>query len=298
MLNKLNKIVKRPVYLLTSPASRGYLDWVPDELYLKILYRLWVGKKLNLRNPTTYNEKMQWLKLNDRKEEYRKMVDKYEVRKYIAEKIGEEYLVRCYGVYDNFDQIDFSAFPKKFVMKCTHDSGSIVICKDKASFDKEAAKKKLNRAMKRSYYGAYREWPYKGLKPRIIVEEYLEDGTGKDLIDYKVNCFNGKARFIMTHEERYVRHTQAYYDINWNKMDLTQPYLPDSEGVLERPAQLEKIIELSEYLTKDMYHARIDWYLIKDKIYFGEITFYCASGLEPFGGNGDKIVGDMLDISK
>lgn len=297
-MSKIKKIMKRPVYFLTSPASRGLLNWVPDRIYLKMLYRLWTGEKLNLKNPVTFNEKVQWLKLYDRKEEYKKMVDKYEVREYIAGLIGESYLVKCYGVYDSFEQIDFAVLPEKFVMKCTHDSGSVVFCKNKKTFDKNAAKKRLERAMKRSYYGAYREWSYKDLKPRIIIEEYLEDGTGRDLTDYKIMCFNGKAKLIMTHENRYVYHTQAYYDIDWNKTDLIQPYLPLSEGILERPAQLEKIYELSELIAKDMYHARIDWYVVKDKIYFGEITFYSASGLEPFVGDGDKIVGAMLDISR
>ena len=223
-MSKIRTFIENPQYFITSPASKGWLNWVPDSLYLKVLYRVIMGRKLNLKNPKEYNEKLQWLKLNDRKPEYSTMVDKYEVRGYIGDLLGDKYLIPCLGIYDSVDDIDIDALPDKFVLKCTHDSGSVEICKDKSSFDIEGARHRLSQAMKRNYYATYREWPYKYVKPRIIAEGYLE-GDGGDLKDYKVMCFNGEAKIIEVHENRFVEgkvHTQTFYDREWNIVPLTQ----------------------------------------------------------------------------
>lgn len=289
-----------PVYFITSPASKGYLNWVPDALYLKILYRLSMGERCNLKNPVKYNEKLQWLKLHDRKPEYARMVDKYEVRGYIAETIGEEYLIPCYGVYNSFEEIDFSKLPEQFVLKCTHDSGSVEICKDRNTFDIEKAGERLTEALNKNYYNTYREWPYKSVKPRIIAEKFMVDESVDDLRDYKVMCFNGEAKLIEVHENRFAcerGYTQTFYDRLWNKLDIAQKGFVPTNEEREKPFKLEEMLVLSEKIAKDMYHARIDWYLIGDKLYFGEITFYDGSGFAKFEDEEDDIfLGSLIQL--
>ena len=298
-MSKIRTFIENPQYFITSPASKGWLNWVPDSLYLKVLYRVIMGRKLNLKNPKEYNEKLQWLKLNDRKPEYSTMVDKYEVRGYIADLLGDKYLIPCLGIYDSVDDIDIDALPDRFVLKCTHDSGSVEICKDKSSFDIEGARHRLSQAMKRNYYATYREWPYKYVKPRIIAEGYLEGDEG-DLKDYKVMCFNGEAKIIEVHENRFVEgkvHTQTFYDREWNIVPLTQVETVTVDRPGERPRQLDEILRLSELIAKDMYHARIDWYIEGDKIYFGEITFFDGSGFESFSTpEMERMLGDMIKL--
>lgn len=298
-MSKIKTFIENPQYFITSLAAKGWLDWVPDSLYLKLLYRVIMGRRLNLRNPKEYNEKLQWLKLNDRKPEYAIMVDKYEVRGYIAELLGEQYLISCLGIYDSIEDIDIDALPDRFVLKCTHDSGSVEICKDKSLFDMESAKQRLNQAMKRNYYATYREWPYKDVKPRIIAEGYLEGDEG-DLKDYKVMCFNGEAKIIEVHENRFVEgkvHTQTFYDREWNIVPLTQVETVTVDRPGERPRQLDEILRLSELIAKDMYHVRIDWYIEGDKIYFGEITFFDGSGFESFSTpEMERMLGDMIKL--
>ena len=298
-MSKIRTFIENPQYFITSPASKGWLNWVPDSLYLKVLYRVIMGRKLNLRHPKEYNEKLQWLKLNDRKPEYSTMVDKYEVRGYIEDLLGDKYLIPCLGIYDSVDEIDIDALPERFVLKCTHDSGSVEICKDKSSFDIEGARHRLSQAMKRNYYATYREWPYKYVKPRIIAEGYLE-GDGGDLKDYKVMCFNGEAKIIEVHENRFVEgkvHTQTFYDREWSIVPLTQVETVTVDRPSERPRQLEEILRLSELLAKNMYHARIDWYIEGDKIFFGEITFFDGSGFESFSTpEMERMLGDMINL--
>lgn len=181
--------------------------WIPDDTYLRLAYRIRMGKKLNLDHPRTFNEKLQWLKLYDRKPEYTTMVDKYEAKQWVASRIGEEYIIPTLGIWDHFDEIDFDALPNQFVLKCTHDSGGLVICRNKATLDKEKAKKKLDHCLRNNYFWGMREWPYKNVKPRIIAEKYMEDSAGRaellddkstynGLTDYKFFCINGKPRFV------------------------------------------------------------------------------------------------------
>ncbi len=302
MSSKLKTFLKNPAYFITSPAAKGYLNWVPDSIYIKILYKALTGEKCNLKHPVTYNEKLQWLKLHDRKPEYAQMVDKYEVRKYIAKTLGEEYLIPCYGVYDSFDQIDFDKLPDQFVLKCTHDSGSVIICTDKASFHKEVAKEQLSKAMKKNYYDTYREWPYKNVKARIIAEQFMVDESGDDLKDYKIMCFNGIAKIIETHENRFTEgktHTQTFYDRDFNPLGIIQEGLEPVKEERKKPVQMDQLLALSETIAKDMYHARIDWYLVQGKIYFGEITFYDGSGFESFPNKEDDLfLGSLIQLEK
>lgn len=297
IISNLKKIYKEPLSIVRYFASKGILNWLPDRPYLNLLFYSKMGTKLDLKNPKTFNEKLQWLKLYDRNPLYTKLVDKYEVRKYIAETIGEEYLIPLIGVWDKFEEIDFSKLPNKFVLKCTHDSGGVVICKDKNNFDIETARKKINKALKRNYYYVHREWPYKNVKPRIICEEFISDKeTTPD--DYKVLCFNGKAKLIMVHIDRYGNHKLDNYDINWNKTTLAKDG-PMSDSVYDKPKQFDNMISLSEILASNMSHARIDWFIVRDKLYFGEITLYEAGGFDNFDNKQDDyILGSWIDLSK
>lgn len=256
---------------------------LPDKIYLKLKFYIIFHKKLNLKSPTTYNEKLQWLKLYNRKKIYTQMVDKYEVKKYVANIIGEEYIIPTLGVYDKFDDIDFQKLPKQFVIKCTHDSGGLVICKDKDSFNYEQAKIKINKSLKNNYFYSGREWPYKNVKPRIIIEKYMEDMKTKELRDYKFFCFDGKVECFKIDFNRQTRHQANYYDKNGNLLKFGEEICPpDFTEKLELPINLRLMIELAEKLSKGIKFIRVDFYEMNEKAYFGELTFYPASGFGKF----------------
>ena len=187
----------RKLALISSLNRRNLLNWMPDKMYIEMLYKVRMGRKLNLDNPQTFNEKLQWLKLYDRKPEYTTMVDKAAVKDYVADKIGSEYIIPTLGVWEHFDDIDFDQLPNQFVLKCNHDSGGLVICKDKASLDMEAAREKIESSLKRNFYYHSREWPYKNVKPCIIAEKYMVDESGTELKDYKFYCFGGDRKSVV-----------------------------------------------------------------------------------------------------
>lgn len=257
------------------------LKWVNDKKCVELLYEAHTGKKLDLKNPKRFNEKLQWIKLYDRKPEYTQYVDKYAVRSYVKEKIGEQYLIPLIGVWKNAREIDFNEMPNQFVLKCNHDSGSVTICKNKSEFDIVKARKKLNRALKKGTFYHGREWPYKNVKRKIIAEKFMSDGTGKELNDYKVFCFNGVARLVQIHKGRFSNHTQDYYDKEWNKLDIYQG-VPQSSELMPKPEFLDEMLRLSEILSQGIPEVRIDWYAINGALYFGEMTFFDASGFDDF----------------
>ena len=278
---------------------RNYTDILSDKLYLKIIFKLRLGYSLDLKNPQTFNEKLQWLKLYDRNPKYIQMVDKYEVRKYISENIGEEYLIPLIGVYNRFEEINFEELPNQFVIKCTHDSGGVVICKNKSKFDIRKAKEKIKKSMKRNFYYSGREWPYKNIKPKIIIEQYMEDKKAKELIDFKIMCFNGIPKFLFTCSERYNDGLKVtFYNLSWEKMSFERHY-PSSTKNIEKPKNYELMLELSKKLSKNIPFVRVDWYEINGKLYFGELTFYPGSGLEEFKPfSWDKKLGNLLSLEK
>lgn len=269
---------------------------VSDEEYLKYQYKEVLGKELNLDNPVTFNEKLQWLKINDRKKIYTKMADKYEAKEYAANIIGNEYIIPTIGVYDNFDEIQFEELPNQFVMKCTHDSGGIVICKNKNEFDKKKVKKKIEKLLKSNYYYLAREWPYKDIKPKIIIEEYIQDEDVNDLIDYKFYCFNGKAKVIVVCSNRKQELKESYFDSGWNKIDVLEGgHLRDEN--IEKPQNFDKMKEIAEKLSEGLLQVRIDLYSVKNKIYFGEFTFFSSCGYEKFEPeNFDEELGKYINI--
>jgi hypothetical protein len=254
---------------------------IPDKLFLQLMYRCRVGCKLNLDAPTLYNEKLQWLKLYNRNPLYTVMVDKYAVKKWVAERIGQEYVIPLLGVWDDARKIDFDSLPNQFVLKTTNGGGGdVVICKDKSEFDKKKAIRHLNDGLKIKIYRTYGEWPYKNVPPQIIAEKFISDGN-EALVDYKVMCFDGEPKLIELHEGRFQSHTQDFYDVEWNHLPIVQG-TPMSGKIIERPSCLDKMLSLSRQLAKDIPHVRVDWYLVRGELLFGEMTFFDASGFEPF----------------
>ena len=268
---------------------------LPDILYLKLMYQVKLGEKLNLKNPDNFNEKLNWLKLYDRKECYTTMADKYLVREYVAEKIGEEYLIPLLGVYRTTEEIDFEQLPNQFVLKCTHDSASVVICKNKQEFDIEKAKEKLSQALKINYFYPSREWPYKDIVPRIIAEKYMSDESGTELKDYKIYNFGGKPKLIQVDFGRFTKHERNLYTIDWEYINQEIEYPTNPSIQIEKPKCLDEMLKLAEKLAVGLPSIRTDFYVIEDKVYFGEITFYQEGGFARFSSQKyRKELGDLI----
>ena len=300
MQNKLIKVAKDPKKILIYAIGKGALSCLNDESYLRIFYRLSMNKKLDLSNPQTFNEKLQWLKLHDHRPEYTMMVDKYKVRKYIADKLGEKYLIPLLGVWDNPDEIDFDVLPNQFVLKCNHNSGlGMCICKDKESLDINRIKKNLKKGFKQNYYKYGREWPYKSVSRKIIAEKYMIDESGEELKDYKIHCFNGEPKFILVCSERFSDSglKENFYDIDWNLLNMRRPGHSNTIYPIEKPECLNEMLVLAKKLSKNMTFVRIDFYVINKHIYFGEITFYPATGMENFEPvDWDYRLGSLIDL--
>lgn len=284
----MKKVLKRVKY---------FLRFLPDKCFIKIYYRIKMHRKINLKKPVTFNEKLNWLKLYDRNPLYTKLVDKYEVKQYIIDKIGSEYVIPTIDVWDNVEDINFKDLPKSFVLKCTHDSEGLVICKDKENIDVEFIKKKLKNALKYNFYYIGREWPYKNVKPRIIAEPYLEDHEKKELWDYKFFCFDGQPLIMYIATNRINNDTRFdFFDMDFNRLDIQQHY-PNSNILFEKPKCWEKLIDLSRILSFGFKHIRVDFYVVDDKIYFGELTFFHMSGFSPWNPTKwDHILGDYLKL--
>lgn len=295
-INTFKSVIKDPKMILWGLASRGYLNFIPDSIYLKMAYRLIMGKPLNLKNPQTFNEKLQLLKINNRNPLYTELADKYAVRKYIEKTIGDKYLIPLLGVYNKFEEIDFHMLPNEFVLKCTHDSGSIFICKDKAAFNIEEAKIKINRCLKRNYYSCWREWPYKNIKPRIICEKYMVGESGTELKDYKILCFGGVPKIIQVDSNRFSGHMRNLYDTEWNDIPTSLEY-PTYPDTVKKPDKLETVLALARVLSKDFPHVRVDFYIANETVYFGEFTFYYGSGFEKFTTESyDYLLGSWIEL--
>ena len=279
-MNKIISYIVEPKKIILYLMNKNYLSFIPDETFLKMKYKLMMGTKLDLENPKTFNEKLQWLKLHDRNPEYTKMVDKYEAKEYVANIIGKEYIIPTLGVWDKFDDIDFDALPNEFVLKPTHTSGNVFICKDKSKIDKKKLKKQVNKWLKRDYYRIHREWPYKNVKPRIIAEEYMENKDHTSIKDYKFYCFNGQADYVMICTGRETGHPKFYfYNKEWNFMRNMSNDGMKLEGKLEeKPIGIEKMFEIAEKLSQGIKFVRMDLYNVNEKIYFRRIYVFPSSG--------------------
>lgn len=260
----------------------GWFNWMDDVSFLKMMFKINLGYSLDLENPQTFNQKLQWLKLNHIHPEYSTVVDKYEVREYIKKTIGDKYLIPLFGVWDSASEIDFKNLPKQFVLKCTHNSGGVIVCKDKDRLDQRATIRHFQKMLKKKYYMLSREYPYENIKPRIICEQYLDDGTDGLPNDYKIICFNGKPQNIMVCTGRKNGRANYYFfDKDWNflpynKIDFDKP----NDFTLPKPNNIDEMWELAEILAEPYVVSRIDFYVIRGKTYFGEITLFPAGGMD------------------
>ena len=298
MVNKIKKFMIDPKARFNYLEGHGFYRLMDDKRFLKRKWKIMMGSKLNLDNPRTFNEKLQWLKLYDRKDIYTKMVDKYEAKKYVADIIGKGYIIPTIGIYDKFDDINFSELPNQFVIKCTHNSGGLVIVKDKKKLDIKGVKRKINRSLKRKYYYHGREWPYKNVKPRIIIEKYMEDENDGELRDYKLFCFNGRFEimFIATNRHGDGDTYFDFFDRSFKHLPFTNGH-PNAPRVPHKPQNFNKMIKLAERLSKNIPQVRVDFYDVDGKIYFGEMTFSHWSGMMPFDPEEwDEKLGDLIDL--
>lgn len=295
---KIFKALRKPGKIVAYLGGKGAFKWLPDKTYLSVYYESVFDKKLDLNNPKTFNEKLQWLKLYDRNPLYTSIVDKYDAKSIVKNLIGEEYIIPTLGVWERYEDIDLDKLPNQFVLKCTHDSGGLFICKDKTQLDEAAMKKKIVASLKKNFFWLGREWPYKNIKPRIIAEVYMEEAGRTELRDYKFMCFNGKVKCSFVCTERYSHDglKVTFFDREWKKMPFGRHY-PVSKEEIEKPQNYEKMIYLSEVLAKDIPFVRVDFYEIDGKVYFGEMTFYPGSGFEEFNpAKWDEIIGSWLKL--
>lgn len=301
IMSKIRKAIhylrhNRVQFLDSCLLKFGFL--FSDRLFLSLRYRLLFGKWIDWNNPTTYNEKLQWLKIYNRRQEYTNLVDKYEVKKYVEDLVGSDYIIPTLGIWDKFDDIDFDALPNQFVLKTTNGGGGtgVVICKDKKSFNIDSAKIKIEKSLKHNLYNILREWPYKDIKPRIIAEAYICDDVHPVPIDYKFYCFNGQPQIVAIATERAIKTCFDYYDMSFNHLEFTQGG-PNSSKAISKPLSFDKMISLASVLSHNLPHVRIDLYEIHERIYFGEFTFFDSSGFARFNPeNWDFVMGSWIKL--
>lgn len=303
-MNKVKKILKIIIdknYRTVVLGRRGFYTSMPDEKYLKRVFKSLTGRTLDIDNPITFNEKIQWLKIHDRNPQHTIMVDKYKVREYVKQVLGENYLIPLLGVWDSPNDIDFNSLPNQFVLKCNHNSGKgMCICTNKKELNIKKVKKDLEKGLKENYYYLGREWPYKDVQKKIIAEQYIIDPESNDLKDYKFYCFDGSVKFVMINSDRNsTDNTKAdYFDRDFNWLDFKWGY-EHAKTKPKKPYNYDKMIEIAEKLSSNIKHVRIDLYSLPDRIYFGEITFFDGSGfdiIEPI--EWDYKIGNWINIKE
>ena len=300
-LRKLYKLLTSSNYRFNILANYGFFNHWADEKYLKRKFKSVFGYELDLDNPQTFNEKLQWLKLHDRNPLYTTLVDKYAVKQWVADKIGSQYIIPTLGVWNSPNEIDFDKLPTQFALKCNHNSGlGMCICKDKSKLDIKQVKKELEKGLKQDYYLTNREWPYKNVPRKIIAEQFMVDDKTQELRDYKFMCFNGQAKCCFVCTDRFSQQglKVTFYDNNWQLMPFERHYArcPTS---LNRPFNYDKMLNLAGKLSQNIPFVRVDFYSVKGNIYFGELTFYPGAGLEKFNPfEWDKKIGDWLILPK
>lgn len=295
---KLDHKLYKKIYQFNSKCGiQKLINLIPDAAYLKLIYQLQLGKKLDLSHPVTFNEKLQWLKLYDRNPEYTDLVDKLKVRNYVSSVIGENYLIPLLGVWDSAEEIIWDDLPNRFVLKCTHDSGGIIVCTNKRELNIHMAKRKLKPLLKNNYYDYLREWPYRNIKPRIIAEKFITDGSGgngNQLQDYKFFCFDGVPKLLMIVKDRFNIPKSNFYDMDFNQIDLRIGN-PNFTEIVNKPVNFEEMIGVARKLSAGLQHVRVDLYNIDGKIYFGELTFFHWGGISVIDPiEWDKKLGDWL----
>lgn len=302
IIEKIKRAINSPEKIPLNIIYRlPFFHIMNDENYIKLLYKITYNKKTDLSNPKTFNEKINWLKLNDRKEIYTTMVDKNLAKDYVANIIGREYIIPTIGVYNSFDEIDFNELPNQFVIKCNHDSGNVFICKDKERFDFKTARKRISNSLKKDFYYINREWPYKNIKRKIIIEKYMKDNDSDDLTDYKFYCFNGKPKYLYISNglSDHTRTRLDFLDINFNRAPFGRKDYKHFEKIPPQPKKYKEMIKLAEILSDNIPFLRVDFYEINNKIYFGELTFSpCGGFMKFYPKEWDKKLGDMIDLSE
>lgn len=296
-MGKTKKYIDNPWLAYKLATSRGLTKWVPDKIHLSLMYRASIGVWPNLDDPRTFNEKLQWLKLHDRNPLYTTLVDKYRVKQWVADRIGKEHVTPTYAVWERAEDIDISRLPERFVLKTNHDCGGVVICRDRATFDVEVAKGKLGKHLRRNYYWGCREWPYKDVKPLVFAEEYLESDDASDLVDYKIMCFGGRARCEFTCTGRAEGDLRVdFFDENWHHLPFTRHY-SNSDVPTRAPANLGTMLAAAQELTAGIPFARVDFYEVGGRYFFGEMTFFPGAGFEEFDpSEWDARLGSWIDL--
>lgn len=296
-IERFIKAISHPIVTIQNQLiSRGLLS---DKKHIQMVWKRKMGYNLNLDAPKTYNEKLQWLKLHDHNPLYTTLVDKFAVKEYVASKIGSQYIIPTLGVWNSFDDIDFEQLPDKFVLKVTHDSGGLVICRDKKTLDQESVKLKIEKSINTDYYKQGREWPYKNVPRRIIAEQYMEDKFTGELRDYKFFCFDGvvKAMFIATDRQNRDEPYFDFFDDQFNHLPVKHGH-PNAPIVPEKPLCFDEMKRLASILSKNIRHVRVDFYEVDGKVYFGEMTFYHHSGMVKFDPpNWDTIFGKWIKLT-
>ena len=271
------KVIRHSVNLMLSLFGR----FLSDKNYYRLQYFVILGRFPNIDNPSLFTEKLQWLKLNDHNTMYTKLVDKYEVKEYVSNIIGAQYVIPTLGVWNSPDEIEFDTLPDRFVLKTTFGGGcdGVIICRDKSSIDYGETIIKLRKSFETNPYLRAREWPYKNVPHRIIAEKYMEDDSG-ELRDYKFYCFNGIPKVMLVASNRFSNHNFNYFDMDFNVLPITSAMGSQSDSCIERPVCFEEMKEIAKKLAKDLTHVRVDLYCCQDKVYFGELTFYDSSGYD------------------
>lgn len=298
-MNKLFKFLLNKETRFDFLVSKGFYKKISDIKFLKKAFKIKLNQKLDFDNPKTFNQKLQWLKINDRNESYTQMVDKVEAKNFLLKYVSEDHLINTLGVFDNFDSIDFASLPNQFVIKTTHDSGGVVICKDKNTFNIENARRIINRSLKNDYYLFWREFPYKNVKKRIIVESFLSDLENSTVPEYKIFCFNGVCEYVLVCDGKAhsLDRRNTFYDRNMENIIPVDTVFPRRDQMVEKPICLDQMISLSEEIAKKIPFIRVDFYVIKDNFFVGELTFYHNAGFCKFKPSEfDLIFGDKLKI--
>ena len=276
------KFLRKPFLFISILGSYRILNWMPDKFFLRIAYRGHTGRWLNIKNPQRFTEKLQWLKLYDRNPLYTQLVDKYEVRNYLKDKIDDNHLVKLYGVYDSFDKINWDELPDSFIMKCTHGCGCNHIVNNKADVDKRALRKQFNKWMKKNPYPGTREWPYKNVKHRIIIEQLL-DNDGKTVVDYKFYCFNGKIYCWRSQFYLDGKRYHLYFDLQFNNLNISDSHYPAPKKIaVEIPPYFSEMADIAIKLSEGFPQIRIDFLGTKKQFYMGEFTFFDGSGYDVY----------------
>ncbi len=298
VLKKAYKYMSDADYRFIVNIHCGFYRRMEDAAFVTRKYKAVTKKELDLKHPMTYNEKLQWLKVYDRRPEYVQMVDKVAAKAYVAGIIGEQYIIPTLGVWASAADIDFDALPDQFVLKCNHNSGlGMCICTDKSKLDWKRVKKELSKGLKEDYYQITREWPYKDVPRRILAEPYMVDESGTELKDYKVFCFDGVPKLVQVDLNRFVAHKRNLYSTDWQLLDVTSYYPPEREQSIPRPQNLEKMLAFAAKLSQGVAHMRVDFYSIGQQLYFGELTFFNSSGYKPFDPpEWNRIIGDWIQL--